>query len=52
MRFSFLSNFVLKLLLTNSLSYRSSQEIATEAQSEAKWKQLGALAISTGMVFF
>lgn len=27
------------------------QEIATQVQSESKWKQLGALALSTGKVF-
>lgn len=44
------SHFILKLL-TNSFSCYSLQEIATEAQSEGKWKQLGELAMSTGMVF-
>lgn len=33
-----------------SFSCYSLQEIATEAQSEGKWKQLGELAMSTGMV--
>jgi len=28
------------------------QEIATEVQSETKWKQLGELAMSTGKVVF
>lgn len=28
------------------------QGIATEVQSESKWKQLGELAMSTGKVFF
>lgn len=27
------------------------QEIATVSQSETKWKQLGELAMSAGMVF-
>lgn len=32
--------------------YLCKQDIATVAQSESKWKQLGELAMSTGMVSF
>lgn len=40
-----------KQLFTSGYKF-SMQEIATVAQSESKWKQLGELAMSTGMVYF
>ena len=46
---SHISNLV--LLYSYQMSDLTMQEIAEEAQSESKWKQLGELAMSSGKVY-
>ena len=48
--FSLVFQFFEKVLFSIFLIIVALQAIATEVQSESKWKQLGELAMSTGKV--